>query len=58
MNQLLSIVDQDFKTEHIAKEIQSWGLKAGFYHGGVEVRQKKQIYNNWKNNIYPIIGCN
>ena len=44
-----------FKTEHIAKEIQSWGLKAGFYHGGVEVRQKKQIYNNWKNNIYPIM---
>ena len=44
-----------FKTEHIAKEIQSWGLKAGFYHGGVEVRQKKQIYNNWKNNINPIM---
>ena len=44
-----------FKTEHIAKEIQSWGLKACFYHGGVEVRQKKQIYNNWKNNIYPIM---
>ena len=44
-----------FKTEYIAKEIQSWGLKAGFYHGGVEVKQKKQIYNNWKNNIYPIM---
>ena len=44
-----------FKTEHIAKELQSWGLKAGFYHGGVEARQKKQILNNWKNNIYHIM---
>ena len=44
-----------FKTENTAQEIQRWGLKVGFYHGGLEVRQKKQIYNNWKNNIYPIM---
>ena len=43
------------KTEHIVKEVQSWGLKAGFYHAGVEARQKKQILNNWKNDIYPIM---
>ena len=44
-----------FKTEYIAKELQSCGLKAGFYHGGLEAGQKKQILNNWKNNIYPIM---
>ncbi len=43
------------KTEHIAKELQSLGLKAAFYHGGVEARQKKQILKNWKNDIYPIM---
>ena len=44
-----------FKTEYIAKELQSCGLKAGFYHGGLEAGQKKQILNNWKNDIYPIM---
>lgn len=43
------------KTEHTAQQLQRWGLKAGFYHGGLEARQKKQILEDWKNEIHPIM---
>jgi ATP-dependent DNA helicase RecQ len=43
------------KTENTAQQIQRWGLKAGFYHGGLEARQKKQGLEDWKNEIRPIM---
>jgi ATP-dependent DNA helicase RecQ len=43
------------KTEHTAQQLQRWGLKAGFYHGGLEARQKKQILEDWKAEVQPIM---
>lgn len=43
------------KTEHTAQQLQRWGLKAGFYHGGLEAGQKKQILEDWKNEVHPIM---
>ena len=43
------------KTENIARKIQRWGLKAEFYHGGLEARQKKQGLEDWKKEIQPIM---
>ncbi len=36
-----------YKTEQTALQIQEWGLKANFYHGGLEGRQKKQCLEDW-----------
>ena len=43
------------ETENTSQQIQRWGLKAGFYHGGLEVRQKKQGLEDWKNEIRHIM---
>lgn len=43
------------KTEHTAQQIQRWGLKAGFYHGGLDPGQKKQRLEDWKNETQPIM---
>lgn len=43
------------KTEHTAQQLQRWGLKAGFYHGGLEARQKKQMLEDWKTEVQPIM---
>jgi ATP-dependent DNA helicase RecQ len=43
------------KTEHTAQQLQRWGLKAGFYHGGLEARQKKQMLEDWKNEVHHIM---
>ena len=43
------------KTEHTARQIQKWGLKAGFYHSGLDHRQKKQCLEEWKKEIQPIM---
>jgi ATP-dependent DNA helicase RecQ len=43
------------KTENTARQIQTWGLNAGFYHGGLEARQKKQGLEDWKKEIQPIM---
>lgn len=43
------------KAENTAKELQNWGLKASFYHGGMEKGQKKKRLEDWKNEINPIM---
>ena len=43
------------KTEHTAQQIRRWGLKAGFYHGGLDPRQKKQCLEDWKKETQPIM---
>ena len=43
------------KTEHTVRQIQKWGLKAGFYHSGLDPRQKKQCLEEWKKEIQPIM---
>ena len=42
------------KTENTAQQIQRWGLKAGFYHGGLEARQKTKS-GRLENEIRPIM---
>lgn len=43
------------KAEHTAQQIQKWGLKAGFYHGGLDPGQKKQSLEDWKNETQTIM---
>ena len=43
------------KTEHIAQQLQRWGLKAGFYHGGLGAKQKKQMLEDWKTEVHHIM---
>jgi len=43
------------KAENTAKTLQNWGLKASYYHGGLEAGQKKQHLEDWKNEINPIM---
>ena len=43
------------KTERIVQQLQRWGLKAVFYHGGLNWKQKKQSLEDWKNEIRPIM---
>mgnify|MGYP002883741903 CR=1 FL=1 len=44
-----------YKTENTTLQIQKWGLKADFYHGGLEARQKKQCLEDWNNETKPIM---
>ena len=37
------------KTENTVHQIQSWGMKANFYHGGLDAGLKKQRLEDWKN---------
>ncbi len=43
------------KTENTARQIQQWGLKASFYHGGLEANLKKQRLEAWTNETTPIM---
>tara|TARA_A100001011_G_scaffold290168_1_gene301533 strand:+ start:105 stop:1811 length:1707 start_codon:yes stop_codon:yes gene_type:complete len=43
------------KTENTVHQIQSWGMKANFYHGGLDAGLKKQRLKDWKNETSPIM---
>ena len=44
---------------HRSTTPEEWGAtKQVFYHGGLEAEQKKQILEDWKNEIHPIMGRN
>ena len=43
------------KTENTVHQIQSWGMKANFYHGGLDAGLKKQRLEDWKNETCPIM---
>lgn len=43
------------KTESIARQLQLWGIKANFYHGGLEVSLKKQRLEEWRREKNPVM---
>ena len=43
------------KAEKTVNQIQRWGMKANFYHGGLEAALKKKRLTDWKNETYPIM---
>ena len=43
------------KAESTVNDIQRWGMKANFYHGGLEAELKKKRLEDWKNETYPIM---
>jgi ATP-dependent DNA helicase RecQ len=43
------------KTESLAQQIKNWGLKASFYHGGLDAKLKKRRLEEWKNETHPIM---
>ena len=43
------------KTENVAEQLYRWGLKASFYHGGLEATVKKQRLEDWKSETTPIM---
>jgi len=43
------------KTENVAEQLYRWGLKASFYHGGLESTVKKQRLEDWKSETTPIM---